>query len=134
MNIEAWACFFGELRMAMYRGIWELSMESADERVECNFLLHGSCILWVEVIAYATDVADAYGVGIMTDTMSTGNLEWSAFLDLTIETYNVMVAYAIPSLFSMPSIYVRCREVPAFLGGRAVNDDFSDFSHYARWI
>lgn len=117
MNIEAWASLFGELAMTMYRGIWELPMETADERVERNFLLHGSCILWLEVIAYATDVADAYGVGIMTDTMCTGNLERSAFLYLAIKAHNVMIAYAIPPLFSMPSIDVRCREVPALLGG-----------------
>ena len=134
MNIEARASLFSELAMTMYRSVWELPMESADERVESNFLLHGSCILWLEVIAYATDVADAYGVGIMTDTMCTGNLEWSAFLYLAIKAHDVMVTYAIPPLFSMPSIDVRCREVPAFFGGRAVDDDFSDFSHYARWI
>lgn len=118
----------------MYRSIWELPMESADERVERNFLLHGSCILWLEVIAYTTDVADAYGVGIMTDTMSARSIDMSAFLYLTIKAHDVMVTYAIPPLFSMPSIDVRCREVPAFLGGRAMNDDFSDFSHYARRI
>lgn len=134
MNIEAWASLFGELAMAMYRSIWELPMESADERVKSNFLLHRPCVLWLEVITDATDVADAYGVGVVTDTMCAGNVEWSAFLDLTIEEHNVMVAYAVTPLFSMPSIDVRCREVPPFLGGRAVDDDFSDFSHFSRRI
>lgn len=132
MNIEAWASLFGELAMTMYRSIWELPMESADERVQSNFLLHGSCILWLEVITDATDVAYAYGVGVVTDTMRTGRVQMSAFLDLTIKAHDVMVAYAVPSLFSMPSVDVRSREVPALLGGRAMDDDFSDFSHFSR--
>ena len=114
----------------------ELFLKLLDEGAQTVTLLCSSCVFGNLVVGcHSPNVADTDADGVMTLTMCTDSSEWSAHMDAAITIDNKVIADAIPSLCTMPSINVIDGVVLPIRGCTAVDDDFFDLTHvFIYWI
>lgn len=79
---------------------------------------------------HSTDVADADGVGVVALAVRPRLFGGPALLDGTIKEDDIMVATAVPVVFSVPAINVLDCEMLAFLGRAAMDDYFGNFTYH----
>lgn len=77
----------------------------------------------------SANVAYAYALAISARAMRTSNLLWSALLHLSVKGDDVVIATALPSSFSVPTLNIGNGEGLAFSRCRAMDDYFLYFSH-----
>jgi len=80
----------------------------------------------------ATDVADAYGGGVMTPAVSSGLFDVTADVDTAVTIDDIVVADAFEATGAMPAVDVGNGIVAALGGGGTMDDDFGDLSHFKK--
>ena len=77
----------------------------------------------------STNIAYAYTMGIMPQTVGAGLSNRPPFSDRTIEINHIMIANILESPLKMPLADLRYTDIPAIRCGRTVNNYFADRSH-----
>lgn len=107
-----------------------LQVESPQEFFERSLLLWRSCVLWCLAIGSdTTDVADAYAVSVMAGAMGTDLGDGTASMDRAVAVDDVMIPDVLEASGEMPLTNLSDSVVLSFRSGRAVDDEFGDFSH-----
>ena len=102
----------------------ETSAKFGDEPNERRFLSQGTSVLGRFAIgSAATDVANANGVGIMPQAMSTDLLNGTSLVDAAVKINHEVIADAPEATLLVPGIYISDREGFAFRCRRAMNDN-----------
>ena len=127
---EGGAGLGGELVVAVDGGLREVFPELMQEGSEGVALLGGAGVLGgAPVFGKASDVADAYAVGIVTLAMGSCLVEGAADVDAAIAIDDVVIAYLAETSGAMPAVDVGNGVVTSFGGGTAMDDDLGDLSH-----
>ncbi len=101
-----------------------------EQHAERAFLRLGARVAWHSAAVEPALVADADGVGVVIQTVSTDQIVRSSFLDRSVTTNDVVVANAeSPALLPMPGVDLRRRTGLVGLHCRAVDDDEGDRTH-----
>ncbi len=79
----------------------------------------------------ASDIGDAYRLGIVRFTMRPGLTDWTSRLYCTIEADHEMITYTCEASLVMPSVDVCSMIFLALLSSGAMDDDFIYSSHFA---
>jgi len=109
----------------MQRCFGELLVQVLQQRSECLLLLRCSGVLGcASVFGAPTDVADAYGMGIVSLAVRSALRERSADVERTIAINHEVIADVAEAALQVPLAYLLHGEVLALRGGRAMNDDF----------
>lgn len=127
---EGGAGLRGELVVAVDGGLRVVFPELMQEGSEGVALLGGAGVLGgAPVLGKASDVADAYAVGIVTLAMGSCFVEGAADVDAAIAIDDVVIAYLAETSGAMPAVDVGNGVVTSFGGGTAMDDDLGDLSH-----
>ena len=109
-------------------GINELKL--LHELAKCQLLLWRACVLGrFSVLGHTTNVADANAVGIMPQAMGASYVLSTSLVDAAVAIDDIVITDVGKLTCQVPTTNVLHREVLAFGGGRAMNDNFSDASH-----
>ena len=109
-------------------GINELKL--LHELAKCLLLLWRACVLWrFSVLGHTTNIADANTIGIMSQAMGASYVFGTSLVDAAVPIDDIVITYVGKMAGQVPTTNVLHREVLAFGGGRAMNDNFSDVSH-----
>lgn len=108
--------------------------KDAQEVEEGEPLCRGAGVVWTALGIKATDIDNADGEGIAPLAVRALPRDVAPDLDSAIETDNVVVAYAVPSLVSVPLVNIGAVEVLPLLGGGAMDYDVIDVSCHLRGI
>ena len=109
-------------------GINELKL--LHELAKCLLLLWRACVLGrFSVLGHTTNVTDANTVGIMPQAMGASYILGTSLVDAAVPIDDIVITYVSKMACQVPTANVVHREVLAFGGGRAMNDNFSDASH-----
>lgn len=109
-------------------GINELKL--LHELAKCLLLLWRACVLGCfSVLGHTTNIADANAVGIMPQTMGASYVLGTPLVDAAVPIDDIVITYVGKLACQVPTTNIVHREVLAFGSGRAVYDDFGDFTH-----
>lgn len=112
-------------------GINELKL--LHELAKCLLLLRSACVLGrFSVLGHTTDVADSNAVGIMPQAMGASYVLSTSLVDAAVTIDDIVITDVGKLACQVPTTNVVHREIFAFRGGRAMNDNFSDASHSLR--
>ena len=106
------------------------SQQVGQEGMHASSLSLGACICRATICIQSTLITDTYGISIMPATMRTYLLLWATSFYTTITADDVVVANAIPTSSTMPTVNVCCRRALTRPHGRAVQYDFTYLSHF----
>ena len=115
--------------MAVDRGTREALPQFTDQRQQRCLLGSGAGVLGLAVAVKASDIADAYGMGIVALAVGTGFLEGSALVDRPVEVNNVVVADVRELALQMPLADMLHGDVLPFPRCGAMDNDLIDASH-----
>lgn len=97
---------------------------------QSSLLLRSACVLGrFSVLGHTTDVADANAVGIMPQAMGASYVLSTSLVDAAVTIDDIVITDVGKLACQVPTTNIVHREVLAFGGGRAMNDNFSDASH-----
>lgn len=106
-------------------GINELKL--LHELAKCQLLLWRACVLGrFSVLGHTTNITDANAVGIMPQAMGASYVLSTSLVDAAVPIDDIVITDVGKLACQVPTTNVLHREVLAFGGGRAMNDDFSD--------
>lgn len=88
--------------------------ELANERYHGLLLRLGSCVLALAHEVASTNIADAQALAISASAVRSSRLLWSALLHLAVKGDDVVIATALPSSLSMPTVNIGNGEGLAF--------------------
>ena len=114
----------------MHSGMGKSKLKLLHELAKCLLLLWRACVLGCfSVLGHTTDVADANAVGIMPQAMGASYILGTPLVDAAVTIDDIVITDVGKMAGQVPTANILHCEVLAFGGGRAMNDDFSDFSH-----
>ena len=109
-------------------GINELKL--LHELAKCLLLLWRACVLGrFSVLGHTTNIADANTVGIMPQAMRPSDILGTSLVDAAVTIDDIVITDVGKLACQVPTTNIVHREVLAFGSGRAMNDNFSDFTH-----
>ena len=116
--------------MAMNGGFRVLQVQLPQEFFQRSLLLWRARVLWCLAIGgHATDIADAYAVSVMAGAVCTDLSDGTASMDRPVAVYHIMIPDILEASGEMPLPDLSDGEIFSFRSGRAVDDEFCDFSH-----
>ena len=119
-----------EFAVAYDLGIWVVDLQRAEQGDEGGTLGWGSGVGGTAFLVETTLVADANGVGIVVAGMGTDHLFGATEVELAVAGDVVVVAAALPAFGTMHLVEHLKGEVLVRAGGRAVNHDQINSSHF----
>lgn len=130
LYVEARAGFVGKFTVAVYGCIRIFCKQVADKRLQRFALLRRARVLrGMSVSGKSADIADAYAVRVVAAAVGADLRYRPPDMHGAVAVDYIMIAYAAEAPGPVPAVDVGHSEVPAFLCGAAVNDDFIDFTH-----
>ena len=115
--------------MAVNRGTREALPQFTDEGQQCCLLGCGAGVLGFALAVEPSDIADAYGMGIVALAVGTGLLEGPALVDTPVEINHVVVADVREIALQVPLADLLHGDVLPFPRCGAMDDDLVDASH-----
>lgn len=104
--------------------IWELHSEFTKKCHQCELLLFRARILRMFAVGgQTTDIADAYGMGVVPLAVRSHLCERSAMMHRAITIDYEMISYGGKASLPVPTVDVCRGEVLAFRRGRTMNYD-----------
>lgn len=100
----------------------------ADQSTERHLLRRGASVVRMTFGVETTYIAHSNGTFIVASAVGSCAAFGPSFPNFTIETYEVVIAYAVPSTLSVPAVNVGHGHFAACRCGCAVHDDFTDNS------
>ncbi len=128
-HIKAGTGFGGELPMSVDRGSGKPLLQFTDQRQQRCLLGCGAGVLGLAVSVKPSDIADAYGMGIVALAVGTGTLDGSACVDAAIEVDHEVVADVRELSLQMPLPDLLYGNMLPFPRCGAVDNDLIDASH-----
>lgn len=111
-------------------GIGELHPELAKKCHQCGLLLLRARILRVFAVGgQATDIADAYGMGVVPLAVRSHLCERSAMMHRAVAVDDEVISDGCKASLPMPAVDICRGEVLAFRRGRAMDDDEINLAH-----
>lgn len=109
--------------MSSYFCIWELHSEFTKKCHQCGLLLFRARVLRVfAVCGQTTDIADAYGKGVVPMTVRSHLCERSAMMHRAVAVDDEVISDGGKASLPVPAVDVCRGEVLAFRRGRAMDD------------
>lgn len=109
-------------------GINELKL--LHELAKCLLLLWCACVLGrFPVLGHTTNITGANAVGIMPQAMGASYVLSTSLVDAAVTIDDIVITDVGKLACQVPTTNIVHREVLAFGGGRAMNDNFCDASH-----
>ena len=117
-NVKARTRFVCKLSMPVYCRGWVFSSQQFHQITQRGFLLRCACVLWFFIIgSHSTDIANADTVSVLPGAVCAHYLNVAPGVYAAVAVDNKVVAYPVPSQFSVPGIYL--------LGGRALPGSYA---------
>ena len=123
---------FGQITVAVERGLGELPMQFGEQQSECLLLLGCSRVLGCfAILGTAADIADADAMLVVTIAVGTNLTDRPACMYAAVPVYQVVVADVAPVVRrrGMPTAHVLNCEVTAFGCGCAMANNAVNSSH-----
>lgn len=116
--------------MSSYFCIGELHSEFAKKCHQCGLLLFRARVLRVFAVGgQTTDIADAYGMGVVPMAVRSHLCERSAMMHRAVAVYDEVISDGSKASLSVPAVDICRGEVLAFGCGRAMDDDEVNLAH-----
>jgi len=115
--------------MAVNCGSREALPQFTDEGQQGCLLGRGAGVLGLAVAVKPSDIADAYGMGIVALAVGTGTLDGSACMDAAIEVDHEVIADVRELTFKVPLADLLDGNMLPFPRCGAVDNDLIDASH-----
>lgn len=115
--------------MAVNCGSREALPQFTDEGQQGCLLGRGAGVLGLAVAVKPSDIADAYGMGIVALAVGTGTLDGSACMDAAIEVDHEVIADVRELALQVPLADLLDGDRPAFGRGTAMANYLVDLSH-----
>ena len=132
-NIEAsfiLRSFARHFAMSSDFGIGELHSEFTKKCHQCGLLLFSARVLRVFAVGgQATDIANAYGMGVVSLAVRSHLCERSAMMHRAVAVDDEVISDGGKASLPVPAVDVCRGEVLAFRRGRAMNDDEINLAH-----
>ena len=132
-NIEAsfiLRSFARHFAMSSDFGIGELHSEFTKKCHQCGLLLFRARVLRVFAVGgQTTDIADAYGMGVVPLAVRSHLCERSAMMHRAIAVDDEVISDGSKASLLVPAVDVCRGEVLAFMRGRAMDDDEVNLAH-----
>ena len=122
-SVKARASFVGEITMTSYLSRWIAQLEMPEKSEKSRLLCVSPCILRIALCVKTTLVANANAILIPSAAMSTDLCFAPAFLYRSVTSYDIVIAYAPPAKFSVPSINLCSTACLVRTDGRTMYDD-----------
>lgn len=111
-------------------GIWELHPELAKKCHQCGLLLFRARVLRVFAVSgQTTDIADAYGMGVVPMAVRSHLCERSAMMHRTVAVDDEVISDGGKASLPVPTVDIYCGKVLAFRRGRAMDDEEINLAH-----
>lgn len=111
-------------------GIGELHPELAKKCHQCGLLLFRARVLRVFAVGgQTTDIADAYGMGVVPLAVRSHLCERSAMMHRAVAVDDEVISDGGKASLPVPAVDVCRGEVLAFRRGRAMDDDEINLAH-----
>lgn len=111
-------------------GIGELHSEFTKKCHECGLLLFRARVLRVFAVGgQTTDIANAYGMGVVPLAVRSHLGERSAMMHRAVAVDNEVISDGSKASLPVPAVDICCGEVLAFRRGRAMDDDEINLAH-----
>lgn len=116
--------------MSSYFCIGELHSEFAKKCHQCGLLLFRARVLRVFAVGgQATDIADAYGMGVVPLAVRSHLCERSAMMHRAVAVDDEVISDGSKASLPVPAVDICRGEVLAFRRGRAMDDDEINLAH-----
>ena len=117
--------------MAVDGGVGEHLAQGVEQQQQAAALFRRARVLGESSVGgEASDVADAYAGGVVAAAMSSYLGDRAAYLNASVEQYDVVVAYGSETLLTVPTVDVGGGERFALASGGAMDYDFVNLSHF----
>lgn len=111
-------------------GIGELHPELAKKCHQCGLLLFRARVIRVFAVSgQATDIADAYGMGVVPLAVRSHLCERSAMMHRAVAVDYEVISDGSKASLPVPTVDICRGEVLAFRRGRAMDDDEVNLAH-----
>ena len=111
-------------------GIGELHPELAKKCHQCGLLLFRARVLRVLAVGgQTTDIADTYGMGVVSLAVRSHLCERSAMMHRAVAVDDEVISDGSKASLPMPAVDICRGEVLAFRCGRAMDDDEVNLAH-----
>lgn len=111
-------------------GIEELHPEFAKKCHQCGLLFFRARVLRVFAVGgQTTDIADAYGMGVVPLAVRSHLCERSAMMHRAVAVDDEVISDGCKASLPMPAVDICRCEVLAFRRGRAMDDDEVNLAH-----
>lgn len=116
--------------MPVYCCGWVLSFQQFHQITQRGFLFRCACVLWFLIVSsHTADIANADTVGVLSGAVCAHYLYIAPGVYAAVAIDNIVVAYPVPALLSVPAVYIFHCVVAALRGRATVYYNLCNLSH-----